>query len=69
MVAKRTTVAVLTYAAPLHSCRYRWLRAPATNITDSSQRRAVPSAGCCQHFPKIPHHLKQARLNGLSTGN
>jgi serine/threonine protein kinase len=35
---------------------------PATNITDSSQRRAVPSAGCCQHFPRIPHHLKQAPL-------
>ncbi len=26
------------HAAPLHSCKYRWLHAPATTITDSSQR-------------------------------
>jgi hypothetical protein len=25
-------VPVVNYAAPLHSCKYRWLQAPATNF-------------------------------------
>ena len=46
------------HAAPLHSCKYRWLHAPATTIADS--RSADPIArGCRQHPTEIPDNLKK----------
>jgi len=52
------------YAAPLHSCKYRWLHAPATNIADS--RCARPTAGGCQHLPEIPDNLQETgAVSGL----
>jgi hypothetical protein len=49
------------YAAPLHSCKYRWLQAPATNFPNKFGSSSVPHVGA-------PDFVRVLSVSGLRGG-
>jgi hypothetical protein len=46
------------HSAAVHSCKYRWLQAPATNNTASIVERQRTALHGCQHRTEIPDNLQ-----------